>query len=142
MSTAKERLLNPQHLPASLWDGPSETLRLPPPLARAYETVIDRHGLRTLANSRDFDNPPVGGVTQTLTNQHFAQAFDGSVARAQLALVDPLSDAAEASNAYVSSLAGNRLSLIDAPCGAGAAALAFLASIAELLACNVLPRES
>jgi hypothetical protein len=65
----------------------------------------------------------------------------GSVARAQLALLDPKGDAPEASNTYIRSLAGDRLSLTDAPCGAGAAAFAFLANIAELRTHDVLPRQ-
>jgi len=141
MTMGRTRLLGPGYLPDSLWDANTETLCLPPALARAYETVIDRHGLREIANDRDRGDPPVGGLTQAQTDQHFAQAFDGSVARAQLAMLDPKQDVPAASNAYARSLAGNRLSLTDAPCGAGAAALAFLANIAELRAREVLPRE-
>ncbi len=141
MRSGDERLLNPADLPSSLWDAGSKILSLPPALARAYETLIDRHGPRALANSRDRDDSPVGGLTQEKTDEHFAQAFDGSAARAQLAMLDPKKDATAASNAYIKSLAGNRLSLTDAPCGAGAAALAFLANAAALRASGVLPRE-
>lgn len=141
MRNREARLLDPADLPASLWDVGSKTLSLPPFLTRLYETLIERHGLRALANSRDPDDPPVGGLTQEKTDQHFAQAFDGSAARAQLAMLDPKKDATAASNAYIRSLAGNGLNLTDAPCGAGAAAVAFLANTAELRANGVLPRE-
>lgn len=141
MSRKESRLLEPALLPGSLWNSADGALRFPPPLTLAYETVIDRHNLRELVGLRNRDDPPVGGLTQELADKHFAQAFDGSVARAQLALLDPKRDATHASNAYVQSLAGNRLSLTDAPCGAGAATFGFLASIAELRACDVLPRH-
>ena len=136
-----QRLLDPVMLPPSLWERTSETLVLPKALAAAYEAVIDRWGLRELALSRDSDNPPVGGISQEQTNKHFAQAFDGSVARTQLALLDPGNKAIRASNSFIRSLAGNRVALVDAPCGAGAAALAFLANIAALREHDVLPRE-
>jgi hypothetical protein len=115
-------------------------MRLPPALANAYRTLIQRHNLGDLAHSRDPENLPSGGVTAELAHLHFAQAFDGSVARTQLALLDPNGDVIRASNALVASFAGNSTSLTDAPCGAGAAAFAFLACIAELRAQDVLPR--
>ena len=46
-----------------------------------------------------------------------------------------------ASNAFMQTLSGNRVCIADAPCGAGAAALAFLSVIAELRACQILPRQ-
>jgi hypothetical protein len=141
MNAKEQRLLDPALLPASLWDGASKTLLLPPVLARAYGIVIDRHSLRALANSRDPENPPVDGSDQERTNRHLAQAFDGSVARAQLAIMDPKREVVRASNAFIQSLSGNEVCITDAPCGAGAAAFAFLATIAELRAHDVLPRQ-
>lgn len=141
MRATKRRLLDPALIPVSLWDPKTTSLRIPPTLTRAYTVVIQRHGLDTLAESRDPNNPPVGGITQEKTDQHFAQAFDGSAARAQLALLDPNGEVGPASDACLASLTGNRLSLTDAPCGAGAAAFAFLAAIAELRASSVLPRQ-
>jgi hypothetical protein len=141
MNAKEQRLLDPALIPASLWDEASKTLLLPPILARAYQTIIDRHSLWALAESRDPKNPPTGGPTQEKTDQYFAQAFDGSVARAQLALLDPKGNVPEASNTCIRSLVGNRLNLTDAPCGAGAAAFAFLANIAELRVRDVLPRQ-
>ncbi|MGR9013754.1 MAG: hypothetical protein ACU83U_08930, partial [Gammaproteobacteria bacterium] len=135
------RLLDPKLIPNSLWDAENSVLLLPPALVNAYVTLINRHDLQDLANLRDSKNPPTGGLTQEKTDEHFAQAFDGSVARAQLALLDPKCDAVLSSNAYIQSLAGNKLSLTDAPCGAGAAAFSFLANIAELRARGVLPRQ-
>jgi hypothetical protein len=140
MSFIKERILDPQLIPPSLWDPETDTLHIPRPLADAYVGLINQLGLQQLASARDPKNPPVGGMTQEKTDQHFAQAFDGSVARAQLALLDPKSNATAASNAYLGVLAGNTLCLTDAPCGAGAAAFSFLANIAQLRAEGVLPR--
>lgn len=86
------------------------------------------------------EDPPVGGLDQERTDKHFAQAFDGSCARAQLAVLDPKNDVPQISNSFVSFLAGNSACLTDSPCGAGAAAFSFLAIVAELRAQNVLPR--
>ncbi|SJM91552.1 conserved hypothetical protein [Crenothrix polyspora] len=141
MNWRESRLLNPKLIPDSLWDTENAILLLPPSLVKAYVTLIKRHDLQGLADSRDSKNPPTGGLTQEKTDEHFAQAFDGSVARAQLALLDPKCHAELSSNAYIRSLAGNKLSLTDAPCGAGAAAFSFLANIAELRAKGVLPRQ-
>lgn len=62
MSAKERRLLDPALLPVSLWEPESQTLLLPPILAKAYETVVDRHNLRELSESRDPDNPPIGGL--------------------------------------------------------------------------------
>lgn len=140
MST-EARLVNPSSLPRSLWDSANGVLILPTSLTAAYERVIDRYGLRELATTRDMKDPPVGGLDQERTDKHFAQAFDGSCARAQLALLDPKNEVPLASNAFISCLAGNDTAVTDAPCGAGAAAFSFLAIIAELRAQKVLPRE-
>ncbi len=141
MSGKLQRLLAPEQLPVSLWDATAKTLHLPPSLARAYKTLIDRHGLQALANSRDPKNPPVGGLDKARTDQHFAQAFDGSAARSQLAVTDPNSEVIRSSNAFIQVLSGNSVCLTDAPSGAGAAAFAFLATVAELRAQSVLPRQ-
>jgi len=103
--------------------------------------MIEHFGLRSLSESRDPKNPPVGGLTQEETDKHFAQSFDGSAARVQLALMDPFDRATKASNNLVRSLAGNRVVFADAPCGAGAAAFSLLATIAQLRETSVLPRE-
>ncbi|MES9874193.1 MAG: hypothetical protein ABW146_13835 [Candidatus Sedimenticola sp. 6PFRAG7] len=137
----KKRLINPDYLPGTLWNAVDKCLLLPPSLADAYRKLIDLHDLTELADSRDVNNPPVGGLTKEKTDEHFAQAFDGSIARTQLALLDPNSDISHVSDAFVRSMAGNSLAIIDAPAGAGAAALAFLTVIAELRKEKILPRE-
>lgn len=149
MSSSSNRLLKPEHLPPDLWngdyreEGASEQglVKLAAMLGAAYENLIDRFGLRHLAELRDPNKPPIGGLTQALTDEHFAQAFDGSCARVQLALMDPLNRAPQASNNLVRALSGNPVTLADSPCGAGAAAFSLLASIAQLRASSVLPRE-
>jgi len=137
----EQRLLDASLLPPTLWDSASQTLILPSSLSQAYAALIDRYNLRSLAASRSSDDPPEGGISQERTDQHLAQAFSGSVARAQLAFLDPKSDIVATSNAYLGTLAGNRVTIVDAPCGAGAAAFSFLSSVAELRAREVLPRE-
>lgn len=137
----EDRHLKPTNIPSTLWDSAKEVLILPCLLATAYEEVVRRHGLYELALTRDNDDPPVGGLDQERTNKHFAQAFDGSCARAQLAVLDPKNEVPHASNAFILRLAGNATSITDAPCGAGAAAFSFLATIAELRAQGILPRQ-
>lgn len=134
------RLLNPELLPKSLWDETTETLLLPPALSLSYKKLIKKYQLEKLADKRDPQNPPVGGLDQKRTDEHFAQAFDGSVARTQLALLDPKKTTTAASNAFIEALTGNKVSLTDAPCGAAAASLAYLTTIAELRVQKVLPR--
>lgn len=136
----KMRLLDPSLLPPTLWEAESETLNIAPSLSMGYERVIERWGLRELGMTRDTKDPPIGGQSREITEKHFAQQFDGSAARAQLALADPKNDLHATSNGILRCLSGNKLTLVDAPCGAGAAALAFLASVAELRAREVLPR--
>ena len=140
MNSIEPRLLDPGVIPETLWTPDTEILLIPPSLSKAYVTLIDRHDLRLLSESRSPSDPPIGGPSQENTNQHFAQAFDGSVARMELALLDPKRVATLSSNALVKSMAGNTLCLTDAPCGAGAAAFAMLATIAELRSQGVLPR--
>lgn len=133
-------LLNPESLPPTLWDKDKEFLRLPQEFAAAYERLIDRYGLRSLATSRTEKDSPTGGVSKVETEQHFAQQFDNSAARAQLALTNVTNDVTSVSDALVRALSGNAICITDAPCGAGAATYAFLCAIAELRALKVLPR--
>lgn len=141
MNIKEQRLLDPANLPKSLWEASPEMLFISPELAKAYKTLIIRHGLEALSQSRDSKNPPTGGFSQEETDKHFAQAFDGSAARAQLAVLDPKQEVPRASNAFIKQLSGNEVCITDAPCGAGAAAIAFFGTIAELRYRKVLPRE-
>lgn len=141
MTGKKQRLLKPDLLPDSLWDSATETIFLPSILATAYKTLISSHKLLELSKTRDPKNPPTGGHSQEETDRHFAQAFDGSAARAQLAVTDPKQDLAQISNSFLQVLSGNGVCVTDAPCGAGAATFAFLTTIAELREKRVLPRH-
>lgn len=134
------RLLEPARIPRSLWDASSDLLFLPASLSSAYVEAVDANGLRSLGTSRKSGDGPVGGFSKESTDEHFAQAFDGSAARALLALLDPKHDAGSTSDHFIQVTAGNRLTLTDAPCGAGAASLAFLTGLAQLRAEHVLPR--
>lgn len=132
--------LDPAKLPKNLWDPDTGLLHIPENLARCYEALIDRQGLRELAGSRTRDDSPIGGIDQESTDKHFAQQFDNSVARAQLSLTNVTGEVDAASDALVRALSGGAICLTDAPCGAGAASLAFLSTIAELRKQDVLPR--
>lgn len=134
------RLLDPALVPESLYDARRKRLLLPAALRKAYLEVLRRRGLTDLAKSRRSDSSPVGGISLEETNEHFAKAFDGSVARSQLAILDPGRDVTAAANAFIETLSGNKVCIVDAPCGAGAASLSFLSTIAQLRAEGVLPR--
>lgn len=133
-------LLPPSLLPETLWDHSRKTLRIPPTLAHVYSRLIQRHQLTELASTRDRRIAPVGGLTKERTDQHFAQAFDGSAARAELVLLDPDGTLAPVAEAAFCQLLGNRVTLTDAPCGAGASSLSLLCTVAELRRQKVLPR--
>lgn len=136
----QERFLKAAELPPTLWKAATGTIILPEILSRAYVERVDRLALRELGTSRSNGSGAVGGATLEATNQHFAQAFDGSAARAILAILDPKNEVGPTSDHFIQSTAGARLALTDAPCGAGAAVLAFLSALAELRAAGVLPR--
>lgn len=133
------RYLRPDELPPSLWDPGNRVLRLPPELAEAYRKVLSARGLEELARKRS--GSPVGGLTKEQAEEHFAQAFDGSVARIELALLDPLGKVPHISDSLVRVFAGGGIALLDIPSGAGALALGLLCAVAELRAQAVLPRE-
>lgn len=135
------RLIPPRLLPKTLWNASKSTIRLPPALAEQYVELLSKLDLLEVASKRDSRNAPVGGLSQEDTDMHLAQAFDGSVARAQLAILDPCGDLPEISDMLIKCLAGNDICIVDSPSGAGAASLAFLCTIAELRASAVLPRQ-
>jgi hypothetical protein len=135
------RLVSVLDLPESLWRGERSCIQLPPDLARSYCDCIHRHSLTALSLARTANDSPVGGLSQDDTDAHFAQQFCGSVARAQLALLDPHEHVSHVADALVKLLSGGRVALLDLPSGAGALALSLLCTVAELRACAVLPRH-
>lgn len=139
--TASTRYLDPDRLPKTLWDSEEKVLKLPAALAQAYETLLDRHGLRELAQNRTIKDSPTGGLDKPSTDKHFAQQFDNSAARSQLAITNATKDIARISNALIQTLSGNMVCVTDAPCGAGAATFSLLCTIAELRAQDFLPRS-
>lgn len=141
MSTNFSRLVRPDDLPDSLWDRSDQVLSLAPSLVRAYTTLLDRHGLRTLAMQAPPPDGPVGGVSKEDTDKHLAWAFPGSAARVQLAVLDPKSHVPHIADAFTRLLAGNKVAIADVPCGSGAAVLSILATLAELRKQDRVPRE-
>lgn len=135
------RLLKPSDLPVSLWDASSQYLSIPPLLAQAYVQVIRKNDLLSLLEEGEQGGSPVGGMSADAAADHFARRFSGSVARAQLAILDPKGDVTAASDSFIRLLAGSKICLTYVPCGAGATAFTFLSAIAELRARGVLPRQ-
>ncbi|MEB2782166.1 hypothetical protein U3A58_17370 [Algoriphagus sp. C2-6-M1] len=136
-----ERLLKPDLLPLSLWQSANDLLFISPALSELYCEAIDDLGLRELSGQRNSEDGPVGGLTKEKTEEHFAQAYDGSVARVQLAVLDPKDQVGKCSNSFMTQLAGGKLLITDAPSGCGAATFSFLSALAELRKCGIIPRE-
>ena len=109
-------------------------------MVKAYRDILDQHGLLDKAKGPRPKEAPVGGPSQEHTDEHFAHAFDGSLARAQLALLDPKNEVPRASSTLLRFLSGGQVSLADVPCGAGAGVLSLLTTIAELRERGILPR--
>lgn len=141
MSTNFSRLVRPDDLPDSLWDRSDQALSLAPSLVTAYTTLLDRHGLRTLAMQTPPPDGPVGGVSKEETDKHLAWGFPGSAARVQLAVLDPKGHVPHIADAFTRLLAGNKVAIADVPCGSGAAVLSILATLAELRKHDRVPRE-
>ena len=127
-------------LPGSLWVAKSGVLRIPPEVSLAYVSCLEKHSLLESAKGDRPNPPPVGGYSQEQTDLHFAHAFDGSVARVELALLDPHDQVASTSETLRRFLTGGSLCLVDVPCGAGAAALALLGTTSSLREAGLLPR--
>lgn len=135
------RLLHPDSLPRTLWDRGDQCVLIPEVIGEPYRAAIHRHALLELALARTGEDSPVGGLTQQATDAHFAQQFDGSLARAELAMLDPLDDVSHVSDCFVRLLSGGKVAILDIPSGAGALALSLLATAAELRARGTLPRH-
>ncbi len=140
MTGPYERLVSNQDLPDSLWSSSDRHLIIPPTLVRAYAKAIVAHNLESLSQKGGAGSGPVGGLTKEASDQHFAQSFSGSVARMQLAALDPDCRAEHVADAFVKMLAGGKVLIIDVPSGSGAASLALLCTICELRAKSILPR--
>lgn len=137
--TVVTRLLKQKEIPRTLWDARDDLLRLPGHLSEAYVAALEKRDLITLASAR-LGATPVGGLSKDKTEQHFAQAFDGSVARVLLCILDPKGEAGPSSDIFMTIAAGGHLCITDAPCGAGAASLALLSCLADLRSTGILPR--
>lgn len=124
----------------TMWESTHGKMKLPPSLVKAYLNSITTNGLQALASQPRPTEAPVGGPSQQATDEHFVHAFDGSVARTQLAYLDFAGELPTTSAILQRFLTGGDLCLTDVPCGAAAASLALLCSIAELRENNKLPR--
>ena len=135
------RLIRSEDLPETLWRQNDRVLKLPPDLIRAWLALLERHGLRVLAEQQDASGGCVGGISRDATNKHFARRFTGSSARVQLAILDPESHMPHIADAFAQIFAGGRVAVADLPCGSGAAVLTILTVLAELRRQGRVPRE-
>lgn len=132
------RLLDPKHIPEFLWDRAGEVLHIPEQIADAYLGVVDARGIRGLL--ADLEDGPVGGASKEETESHFVNRLDGSLARVQLALLDPRHELENTSDTLILPLSGGTTCVADAPCGAGAGVLSLLSVVADLRRSDILPR--
>lgn len=135
------RLIRIEDLPESLWRRTDRVLKLPPDLIRTWLALLERHGLRALAEQQDATGVCIGGISRDATNKHFAWRFTGSSARVQLAMIDPESHMPHIADAFAQIFAGGRVAVADLPCGSGAAVLTILTVLAELRRQGRVPRE-
>jgi hypothetical protein len=138
--TAK-RLLLSSDIPMTLWHRNERTLLIPGAICRTYKEMLAAKGLLRCAQDEDCDDGPVGGITEEDTRKHFATRFSGSVARTQLAVLDPMDELRGTSDLFVRALGGGRVGLLDIPCGAGAASIDLLAATAALREARRIPRQ-
>lgn len=134
------RLIETTSIPSHLWDPKSSLICIPPELADSYRKILTARNLEHMCTRQAKQTPPIGGLTLEATNEHFAKAFDGSLARCQLAVLDPMEKLGDVSNGFIQCLAGSEVVILDAPCGAAAAVLSMLCTIAELRKLAILPR--
>lgn len=137
---SSERLLTPNHIPSCLWNPRTAALSLPAALASAYVALIDHHGLREQGLAKEKGAGATGGQSRDQQLDYFAKKFDGSCARAMLAMLDPEHQLGTTSDRILASIAGNIVCMTDAPCGAGAASLSMLCALSVLRERGVLPR--
>lgn len=135
-----DRLLAPGQIPDCLWNPLTGVLTLPETLASAYVALTDHHGLREQGLARENGTGVTGGQGRSEQLDYFAKKFDGSSARAMLAMLDPENKVGTTSDRILASTAGNVVSMTDAPCGAGAASLSILCTLSVLREKGVLPR--
>jgi hypothetical protein len=138
--SANERLIAPGQIPGCLWNPLSGVLTLPEALSTAYVALTELHGLRELGLERESGAGATGGQSREAQLDYFAKKFDGSAARAMLALLDPEHKVGTTSDRITTSTAGNVICMTDAPCGAGAASLGVLCTLGVLRREGVLPR--
>lgn len=136
-----KRLLLPTDIPRQLWICEADCLCLPQLLTGKYKEVLARKGLLNCAQHDPSDEGPVGGITESDTQKHFATRFSTSVARAQLAVLDPKEQLAVTSDAFLEAFSGGKISLLDIPCGAGAVSSSLLSTICALRESGAVPRQ-
>lgn len=141
MQTGLPRILPNNQLPPELWDGTSDVLTLPEVFSAALIGEVDSRGLKSVAESHDGSDGPVGGISKEATEAHFARRYATSSGRIQLATLDPKGELSDASDRLLFALAGGSVSILDVPCGAGAGSLALLSTIASLRKHSRLPRQ-
>jgi hypothetical protein len=135
-----QRLLPTSIIPASLWDEGKEAIIFTDMLAHSYRQVLQLKGLLQQAIDSIHDGS-IGGLETRDVNTHFCTSFTGSCSRFKLAMLDPKTQLQNSSDLLITAFSGGRLAMLDIPCGAGAVTCSALSAIAELRACNVLPRE-
>jgi hypothetical protein len=141
MNATPSKLISPADLPESLWRPQEGVACLPPDLVDVWKTLLDRHGLRVLAEQPRPDKGPVGGLSTEAIDQHLAWSFTGSSARVELAMLDPKSNMPHVADAFALVFSGGRVALADLPCGSGAAVLTIVTAVAELRRKARVPRE-
>ncbi len=136
----KERFIDPDKIPPSLWQKETKKLLLPHILVDLWKGLLGKNGLLKQAENIAPSNL-TGGISKKDTDNHLAWRYNGSCARVLLSLIDPNRNLSKISDAYASAFAGERVLLTDLPCGSGPAIITILCTLFELRKAGVLPRH-
>ena len=140
MTLVTEPLL-PHPLPECLYCVGENHLILPGTLLSAYKSELSALGINPDVQPEEKRTGPIGGKDEKATNEHFSQAFNGSCARVQLAVLNPNKKESFISDVFIEAMCGGSVAFIDIPCGCGASFISVLTVIAELRRESILPRQ-
>jgi len=127
-----------KNLPLSLWA--EDKIRIPPPLERSYEALLQEYDVMDRALSTDRVKGVFGGPTPAETIDHFARRFGVSLCRVASIVIDPYRAFSTIPGELQVTFSDGVVALLDAPCGCGAAGLSLLATATALRQARLIPR--
>jgi|GEM_PF-2403269 len=130
------RILTPERIPTSLWNGTH--IIVPFLLSMAYKDELLVRGLFKRAVDVGHRGS-IGGETEEDALSHFSDRFANSVGRAIYCLSSPCETFTDVSNTFLSVFSHGHVALLDIPCGTGAFGLSLISLLIELREQSILP---